>query len=344
VLTLWLAGTRREATLVTVLYRLPRRGRCRAAEATADDVSRAQRLLCSLAAHACVDSQPIAAPLCRLSGLLPLERRLSAARSCALAGELAARLRLCSASSGVNLLLAALLDVVLGCCVGLLLARHRVAAGESFRWAAATLMQRLPARLAAWLAGAKPLGVKLHLPLCESLSDGLSRFAASCDAAGCLAAPYTDPLLRLLSAAGALGVTAQAALLADAVALATLPLALLRRLAAAWLTLHSAGIRNLYQKLYRPRAAAEAYRLERLTVGALLLTPLMLLAPTLGAYCAIVSCLAAAPAAARAALMRGPRLLRGVLRLPNRGGHAPHATPTFAPLAVRGCYRMSMGG
>ena len=99
-------------------------------------------------------------------------------------------------------------------------------------------------------------------------------------------------------------------------ALLALPLAALRLVASAWLSLHVAGIRNLWRKLYRPTAATqaqtEAYRVERLTVGALLLTPLLLLAPTLLVYGGLIAVLAALPAGARAALRTAPALLRSL--------------------------------
>jgi hypothetical protein len=110
----------------------------------------------------------------------------------------------------------------------------------------------------------------------------------------------------------------QAALAADALGLLLLPLTIQRAAAAAWLTLHCAGIGNLWRKLYRPAALREAaaaapaaggrreaYRVERLTVGALLLTPLLLLAPTLAAFGMLVAALAALPTAARAVLRAG---------------------------------------
>ncbi len=117
-----------------------------------------------------------------------------------------------------------------------------------------------------------------------------------------------------------------------------------RAAASAWLALHWAGIGNLWRKLYRPAALREAaaaapaagrdreaYRVERLTVGALLLTPLLLLAPTLLAFAALVASLAAVPAAARAALRATPAALRllpwhqvaallGRCRAPHSGG------------------------
>jgi hypothetical protein len=339
-LALWLDGARRsDAALVTVLYRPAARGSCpTAAPPPTTDVERACGLLCALAPHACAAPllPPPAAPP-PPGALLRLAER--AGRGSAIARELAARLRLCGSPAG-GLLLAALLDVALGCLCGELLGRHAEAAGAAARSSSAALLQRLPARSAAWLASAKPMGVKLHLPLCESLSDGLRRFAVANAAAGDAVAPHTLPMLRVLARAGALGASAQAALLADAVGAVAAPLALLRRLAAAWLTLHAAGIRNLYRKLYRPCGAAEAYRLERLTVGALLLTPLLLLAPTLGAYCAVVTSLAAVPAAARWVLMRAPGVLRSAARLPCRRT-ARRLRPTFTPLR-NGCYRMAL--
>lgn len=112
------------------------------------------------------------------------------------------------------------------------------------------------------------------------------------------------------------------ALAADAVALLTLPLALQRAAVSGWLSLHWAGISNLWRKLYRPAALREAaaapvvggrrepYRVERLTVGALLLTPLLLLAPTLLAFGALVAALSAVPLTVRAALRALPASVR----------------------------------
>jgi hypothetical protein len=113
--------------------------------------------------------------------------------------------------------------------------------------------------------------------------------------------------------------------MADCIALLTLPLTVQRAAASAWLALHWAGIKNLWRKLYRPAALREAaaappaggarneaYRVERLTIGALLLTPLLLLAPTLAAFGALVTALAALPAAARAALRAAPAAVRSL--------------------------------
>ena len=108
-----------------------------------------------------------------------------------------------------------------------------------------------------------------------------------------------------------------------------LPLAVQRMATRAWLALHLAGIGNLWRKLYRPAAlreaaaaqtaaagGPEAYRVERLTIGTLLLTPLLLLAPTLVAFGLLIAALAAVPAAARLALQRAPAALRAMpLRL-----------------------------
>ena len=106
-----------------------------------------------------------------------------------------------------------------------------------------------------------------------------------------------------------------------------LPLAVQRMATRAWLALHLAGIRNLWRKLYRPAAlreaaaappagagGPEAYRVERLTIGTLLLTPLLLLAPTLGAFGLLVALLAAAPLTARLVLQRAPAALRSITR------------------------------
>lgn len=104
-----------------------------------------------------------------------------------------------------------------------------------------------------------------------------------------------------------------------------LPLAAQRMAVRAWLALHLAGIRNLWRKLYRPAAlreaaaaqpaaagGLEAYRVERLTVGTLLLTPLLVLAPTLAAFGLLIAALAAVPTAARLALQRAPAALRAL--------------------------------
>ncbi len=212
------------------------------------------------------------------------------------------------------------------------------------RHATAVLLQRLPASGARWLWGAKPFGVKLHAPLCEALSVAVLRFAATTAVAGAHAAPLTRPALRVLATCGVAGASmqvctrhelrvqqhrashtcpcAQAALLADALSVLALPLAGLRVVATAWMALHLAGISNLWRKLYRPSAAGaqprtggggvETYRVERLTVGALLLTPLLLLAPTLAAYGALIAALTALPAGAQAALRATPAALRAL--------------------------------
>jgi len=159
--------------------------------------------------------------------------------------------------------------------------------------AVALVFLRLPERGATWLMAARPLGIKLHEPLCASLGALLLHLVHHFSAAGLLLVPVLQPALVLLSRAGVLGITAQFSLAADAIALLTLPLLALQALARAWLRLHWAGIFNLWRKLYRPPPSQHvAYRVERLTVGALLLTPLLLLVPTLLAYAALVSLMA----------------------------------------------------
>ena len=116
--------------------------------------------------------------------------------------------------------------------------------------------------------------------------------------------------------------------MSDIIALTMLPLAAQRMATRAWLALHVAGIRNLWRKLYRPAAlreaaaarpagagGVEAYRVERLTIGTLLLTPLLLLAPTLAAFGLLVTVLAALPFTTRLLLQHAPGALR---RIPHR--------------------------
>ena len=188
----------------------------------------------------------------------------------------------------------------------MLLLRHAEATALALRYAAATLTQSQPLRLSAWLGGARPWGLKLHAPLCEALSEGGAQFSRLCAELGTRTAPLTHPALLWLAWTGpCLGATMQAALLCDALALLFLPLTILDALCALWMRVHAAGIRNLYSKLYRPQskpAGLLTYRLERLTVGALLLTPLLALAPTLAAFGACARVLAMPPRAARAAL------------------------------------------
>ena len=195
--------------------------------------------------------------------------------------------------------------------------------------------------------GAKPLGIKLHEPLCLALGEAVLYCASVCDAASDAAAPMAARVVLWLARAGAMGFSfqarppephsrtrhrlrsglAQVALLSDVIAVSMLPLAAQRIATRAWLALHLAGIRNLWRKLYRPAAlreaaaahpagagGPEAYRVERLTIGTLLLTPLLLLAPTLAAFGLLIAALAAVPAAARLTLQRVPAALRALPR------------------------------
>jgi len=276
---------------VTVLYTPPRRGCC-ACQAHSQ-LQRALSYIDAAAPHTCQQPPP---PL----PCSPAPPRFTSA----LLSELA---RLTHPS---------LIDVAVGLCFGALLLRNLDAAERTVRVYTAQVLHVAPAAVAHWLLAAKPLGVKLHAPLCEALSVAVLHFAAAVAEAGVLAAPLTRPALRALAWSGALGASLQLAMLADALALLALPLAALRLVASAWLSLHVAGIRNLWRKLYRPTAATqaqtEAYRVERLTVGALLLTPLLLLAPTLLVYGGLIAVLAALPAGARAALRTAPALLRSL--------------------------------
>ena len=124
-------------------------------------------------------------------------------------------------------------------------------------------------------------------------------------------------MLALAWTGPSLGATMQAALLCDVLALLFLPLTILDALCALWMRVHAAGIRNLYSKLYRPQGKAagrRAFRLERLTVGALLLTPLLALAPTLAAFGACARVLAMPPRAGRGALRGLPGVWGGLRR------------------------------
>lgn len=171
---------------------------------------------------------------------------------------------------------------------------------------------RLPVRGAAWLIAAKPAGVKLHEPLCVALSTALVRFAGACASLN-RASALARPAVVCLAAAGVAGASMQAAVLSDVVSLVTLPLEALRLVARRWLRLHVAGLCNLWRKLYRG-SGAEAYRVERLTMGALLLAPMVLLAPTLCAYAALVAALSAPCSILRTALRGAPWRARQACR------------------------------
>ena len=207
----------------------------------------------------------------------------------------------------MSLLCLLCLDWLAGTAVHLALGRRHEAVSHALCSWLAALLQGGPAGTARWFVGAKPLGVKLHAQLCQSLSAALLHFAQANAAAGARLVPLASPAVRVLAGVGRIpllgGLSMQLALLADALLLLGAPLLALRAVAAAWLRLHWAGMTNLWRKLYRPAAQLprpQAFRMERLTVGSLLLTPLLLLAPTLCAYGAAVAVLAAVPLAGRA--------------------------------------------
>ena len=247
-------------------------------------------------------------------------------RSCwrsAIVGELAARYYvLRQAERPPTLLFLLLLDWLAGAAVHRALGRHHQVAAHAVRVWLAALLQGGPSGPARWFVGAKPLGVKLHAQLCQALSAALLQFAHANAVAGARLAPLASPAVRLLAASGRLpllgGLSIQLAVLADALFILDAPLLALRAVAAAWLRLHWAGVTNLWRKLYRPAAEQhprpQAFRMERLTVGSLLLTPLLLLAPTLCAYGAAVAALAAVPLACRA-LLKGASASRTALLL-----------------------------
>ena len=287
---------------------------------------RAQGLLGALGRHVCRQTAPAPAP-----PPLPLQHpRLPALlASSAVLSELAARAHGLRHQPALRCLARFALDVSLGCLFAFLLLRHAEAAAAAVRYVGATLTQSQLLRLSTWLGGAQPWGLKLHRPLSEALAEGGAQFARLCATLGAAASPLTPPALARLAWAGPLlGASMQAALLCDALSLLFLPLTALDALCAAWLRVHAAGIRNLYLKLYRPQhqpvSGRGAYRLERLTVGALLLTPLLALAPTLAAFGACARALAAPPRAARAALRgmpgAGGRVVKAASALWRGGG------------------------
>jgi hypothetical protein len=233
------------------------------------------------------------------------------------------------------------LDWLAGTAMHRALGRHHEAAAHSLCSWLAVMLQGGPVGTARWFLGAKPLGVKLHAQLCQALSAALLHFAQANAAAGTRLAPLASPALRLLAGAGRLpllgGLSMQLALLADALLLLGAPLLALRAVAAAWLRLHWAGVTNLWRKLYRPAAQLpQAFRMERLTVGSLLLTPLLLLAPTLCAYGAAVASLAAVPLAGRLWLKWASA---AGTALPLRAAQTPAARPAsvwMEPMSMPG--------
>ena len=220
----------------------------------------------------------------------------------------------------------AALDVAAGCLAERVLRAHADSLALFLHAAVALVFLRLPERGATWLMAARPLGIKLHEPLCASLGAFLLNLAHHFSAAGLLLVPGLQPGVVLLSRAGVLGITAQFSLAADALALLTLPLLALQALSRAWLRLHWAGISNLWRKLYRPPPSQHvAYRVERLTVGALLLTPLLLLAPTLLAYTALVEFMASLGSGAH-------KLISAALAQCTAPKGAKRSLPWFEPL------------
>jgi N-acetylglucosaminyl transferase component (Gpi1) len=287
------------------LRQVPPRGRC-AIGATSPEskLQRVLQILDAMAPHVCVDP-------CKSTAVHSLARLMQSqahVRACwpqsAVCSELAVRADVVRKGPGSHLHTLALLlcaDWLCGAALSHVLLNHQQMVTQLVNHGVAALMQRAPAGTAHWFWGAKPLGIKLHAHVCQALSTALLQFAHANAVAGTHAARCTAPALRLLAAAGCLpflgGLSMQCALLADMLLLLGLPLMALRAVAFAWLHLHWAGIKNLHHKLYRPPASSTPppFRMERLTVGSLLLAPLLLLAPTLCAYGAVVALLAALP-------------------------------------------------
>ena len=62
---------------------------------------------------------------------------------------------------------------------------------------------------ARWLMGAKPLGIKLHEPLCLALGEAVLYCVDVCAAVGEALVPATRPALLVLARAGVLGASLQ---------------------------------------------------------------------------------------------------------------------------------------
>jgi hypothetical protein len=62
---------------------------------------------------------------------------------------------------------------------------------------------------ALWLMGAKPLGIKLHEPLCLALGEAVLYCVDVCAAVGEALVPATRPALLVLARAGVLGASLQ---------------------------------------------------------------------------------------------------------------------------------------
>ena len=58
--------------------------------------------------------------------------------------------------------------------------------------------------------GAKPMGIKLHEPLCQALGEAVLYCVSLCEAASAAAAPMASRLVLWLARAGALGFSFQA--------------------------------------------------------------------------------------------------------------------------------------
>ena len=197
-------------------------------------------------------------------------------------------------------LAAAVANALGGLALAVLAVRHAeaVAAGVALpaTWVRSSLL--LPGL--AELEGS-PLGIKLHTQLSVSLSSMTRGLLGLSGRAGTLAEPFFVGAVHaaaLLS--GAFGLPMALALAADALRLAALPvsLAFLLHRQLLWLQLRAARsmwslLRGRWKNIRPGRPdvrSPEEFIVEHVIVGALLLTPLLLLLPTVALHAAFLGC------------------------------------------------------
>ena len=197
-------------------------------------------------------------------------------------------------------LAAAVADALGGLALAVLAVRHAETVAAGVALPAAWVRDALLLPGLAELEGS-PLGIKLHTQLSASLGSMTRGLLGLSGSAGALVAPFSADAVRaaaLLS--GAFGLPMALALAADAIRLAALPVSLAFLLHRQLLRLQLRAARSMWSLLRgrwknirpgRPDVRSpEEFIVEHVIVGALLLTPLLLLLPTVALHVALLGC------------------------------------------------------
>lgn len=199
-----------------------------------------------------------------------------------------------------DILAAAVANALGGLALAVLAVRHAEAVAAGVALPAAWVRSSFLLPGLTELEGS-PLGIKLHTQLSVSLGSMTRGLLGLGGRAGALAAPFsvgTVHAAALLS--GAFGLPMALALAADALRLAALPVSLAFLLHCQLLRLQLRAVRSMWSLLCgrwknirpgRPDVSSpEEFVVEHVIVGALLLTPLLLLLPTVALHAAFLGC------------------------------------------------------